>query len=347
MYHRSALRFTALASLAAVFTLSGCAAKSREPIVVSTLALGTQCSITVYERKDAPLAEEALSLVGDIEERMSVRIPNSEVSRVNAASGTAPVSVSADTFTVIERGLAFSRLSSGHFDITIGPVVSLWGIGTENPRVPAPEELAGATALTDYTSVILDPRERSVYLPAAGQALDLGGIAKGWAIAAVVDRLRTTGVKTALINFGGNVCTIGTKADGSPWRIGIQDPWDLRGTYIAVIAVGERSVATSGKYERYFTEGDRRYHHILDTETGWPVENGIASVSIVDPDPTRGDALSTAVFSMGIEEGYALLRSLPEVEGVIVTEQRGILVTPGLSGKFTLKDDQFVMIEAP
>lgn len=347
MRNGSVFLSAALAGLAAIITFPGCAAKRREPVVASALALGTQCSITVYERRDGPLAEDALSLVHDIEDRMSVRIPNSEVSRVNADSGKAPVAVSADTFDLIDRALSFSRLSAGHFDITIGPVVSLWGIGTENPRVPAPEALAGATALTNYASVILDPRERSVYLPAAGQAIDLGGIAKGWAIAAVVSELKTAGVKTALINFGGNVCTIGTKADGSPWRIGIQDPWDLRGKYIAVIAVGERSVATSGKYERYFIDGDRRYHHILDAETGWPVENGIASVSIVDPDPTRGDALSTAVFSMGIVDGYALLLALPDVEGVIITEQREILITPGLSGSFTLKDDRFVMIEAP
>ncbi len=328
-------------------TLAGCAGGRGNPVSTTELALGTQCTITVYSAKDADMVKTIFPVVHEIEERMSVRLPDSEVSRINASAGIAPVPVSPDTYDVIKQGLSFSELSGGHFDVTVGPIVSLWGIGTENPRVPSSDEIARAVSLTDYTTVVLDDSARSVFLPEAGQAIDLGGIAKGWAIGAVISALRGKGVDTALLNFGGNVCTLGTKKDGSPWRIGIQDPWDLRGNYIAIVEAGEKAVATSGKYERFFIADGVRYHHILDTRTGYPVENGVASVSIVSSDPTQADALSTAVFSMGLEDGYALLLSLPEVDGVIITEEKRILVTPGIAGRFTLKDERFTMMEAP
>lgn len=308
-------------------------------------ALGTTCSITVYAGNDLEIVKELFPLVHEIENRLSVKKEESEISRINSAAGRNPVKVSGETLEIIRRGLRYSGESGGGFDITVEPLVSLWGIGTEKAGVPGGMEIEGALSLVDYREVVVNEKDSMVYLPKPGMGIDLGAIAKGWAIDRIISALKDRGVSRVLLNFGGNVFTAGKKEDGSLWRIGVQDPWDPKGNYIGIIQTFDTAVATSGKYERFFIEGEKRYHHLLDTKAGWPIENGVASVTIVSPDATEADALSTMVFALGIPEGYALLLRNPTAEGIIVLEDRRVYVTPGLRESFNLIDDSYTFAE--
>jgi len=312
----------------------------------SEIALGTPCDITVYSDRDLEIVKELFPLVHEIEARMSVKLKESEVSRVNQAAGREPVSLSPETFQVIRRGKEYSEESGGGFDITVEPLVSLWGIGTDTARVPGEAEIRQALSFVDYREVVLEEENHQVFLPRNGMGIDLGAIAKGWAIDRFVEALKEKGVSRALLNFGGNVFTLGNKEDGSLWRIGVQDPWNPRGNYIGIIQTRDTAVATSGKYERFLLEGDKRYHHLLDTETGRPIENGIASVTIVSSDATEADAFSTMVFALGMPGGYQLLRKSESAEGLIILEDKRVFVTPGLEDFFRLIDDSYSITEA-
>jgi thiamine biosynthesis lipoprotein len=175
--------------------------------------------------------------------------------------------------------------------------------------------------------------------------IDLGGIAKGYAADEAAKILRELGQEHALINFGGNVVAIGSRPDGTPWRIGIQHPERSRGDTLCIVAVTDATVVTSGKYERFFEEEGTRYHHIIDTSTGYPVENGLSSVTIVTDSSMKADALSTAVFTLGLEAGLELVQGFDGVEAVIVTEESTIHVTEGIRDDITLLDNRFTVVK--
>ncbi len=310
----------------------------------SFLALGTTCTISLYGGGQQYFTESE-NIISGIENRMSVNIEDSEVSSVNAAAGKSGVRVSDDVFEVISAGLKFSELSSGTFDISIGPLVSLWGIGGSGTAVPPEEKILDALSHVDYRKVKLEA-DNTIYLPEKGMALEPGGIAKGYAADAVAGYLRSSGVKSGLINLGGNVLALGTKPDGSSWRIGIQNPDSARGDYIGIVKVEDKAVVTSGKYERFFIgEDGKRYHHILSTETGFPVENGIAQVSIITAESMTADAMSTTVFSLGLEKGLKLAESMPELEAIIVMEDDTVYLTEGMKQSFSLTDPAFKLAQ--
>lgn len=347
-------KYTACIAMLLIFAASSVslfAGGTREAVLESSnfFALGTTCNVSIYGGTD-DLFTALENIVIDIENRMSVNIENSEVSLVNAAAGIHPVQVSDDVYKVISAGVDFSDISSGAFDISIGPLVKLWDIGGGGNKVPEKESVDAALAFVDYTKVELLPQDTEngarIYLPAAGMALEPGGIAKGFAADAASDYLRNEGVKSALINFGGNVLTIGPKADGSKWRIGIQNPDSSRGDYIGIISVADKAVVTSGKYERFIIGSDgRRYHHILSTENGYPVENGIAQVSIISSDSMTADAMSTTIFSLGLEKGVALAERMNGVDAIIVLENDNVYLTSGLNENFKLTDTEFKIVD--
>ena len=306
--------------------------------------LGTTCTVTIYRGWSQAAFDEVFARIAQIEDRMTVNRDDSEVIRVNRAAGKAPVKVSPDTFAVIAKGLEISRQGGGAFDITVGPLVKLWGIGTTAARVPAAREIAEARARVGWGNVQLSRQDSTVFLRQRGMALDLGAIAKGYAADEAARILRTRGVKSALINLGGNVLTVGSKPDGSPWRIGVQNPEEPRGTHIGVVEVGETAVVTSGSYERFFESGGRRYHHILDTSTGFPASNGLAAVMIVTGDSTAADGYSTLVFALGLQKGRALVEGTEgAIEALFVTDSREVFVTPGLKNRFRLTDSRFTL----
>ena len=327
-----------------VGTMGGFLSCSRtsEPLSRVEFLLGTTCGVTVYGAKDGKVLDAVFQRVREIENRMSVTIETSEVSEINRNAGIKPVPVSEETFRVISEGLRFSSLSKGAFDIAIGRLVSLWGIGTDHARIPSPLEIKEALSTIDYRSVELNPEKRSVYIKTKGTALDLGAIAKGWAADEAARVLREAGIRHGIIDFGGNILVIGSHPEGRPWRIGIQNPETTRGSYLGIVPGIDVSVVTSGTYERFFTGPDGvKYHHLLDTTTGYPIRNGLDSVTVVTKESIHADGLSTTLFALGREEGLKLAESLEGVEAIFVTEDKKVYLTSGIRKSFELKNPEF------
>jgi len=301
-------------------------------------ALGTVCSITLYDKGNAAIYRDIFSRLREIESRMSVNLPDTDVARINAAAGTAPVQVHDDVFEVIRKALYFAEASGGAFDPTVGPLVSIWGIGTENPRVPSQAEIDAALSLINWRDVELNHEQRSVFLKRSGMALDLGAIAKGYAADEAAAIIRRAGLKQAIIDLGGNILTYGKKKDKSPWRVGVQDPLEDRGESLGKITGSECTVVTSGIYEKFFEADGRRYHHIFSPFSGYPADSGLLSVTIIAKNSIDADALSTAVFVLGYEKGRALIESLEGTEAVFVFNDKSVRKTKGADFSITNKN---------
>ena len=232
--------------------------------------------------------------------------------------------------------MKIAELSEGRFDPSVGALVALWGIGSDHAAVPSSVELNDVLAGVGYKSIRIE--DKAVYLDKTGMQIDLGGIAKGYAADCVRSFLLARGVKRAIINLGGNVLIMGEKPSGDPWKIGIQDPRELRGEYLGILSTDEKAIVTSGIYERFFMDDGVRYHHILDSSTGYPVNNGLISTTIVHQDSLMADGLSTALFSLGIEEGMALAETLDRYIGVImVDEDNRVYISENLRNSFRLE----------
>jgi FAD:protein FMN transferase len=308
--------------------------------------LGTACTVRLYAGGSSAVLDSAFARIAEIESRMTVNRDDSEVMRINASAGVRPVVVTQDVLEVVRQGLLYSSDGDGAYDITVDPLVKLWGIGSPHARVPAGDEIRRARALIDYREVEVNTAASTVYLEKPGMGLDLGSIAKGYAADDVARILREQGVRSALIDLGGNVLTVGTKPDGSRWRIGIQNPREARGTKIGYVEITGGSVTTAGTYERFFEQAGKRYFHILDARTGYPAWNGLSAVAIVAPDSTMADGYDTLVFTLGLERGRALVESTRgRIEAVFITEKGEVFVTPGLRSRFTLTDSGFTLLK--
>ncbi|MDR2144147.1 MAG: FAD:protein FMN transferase [Treponema sp.] len=328
------------------------------------LVLGTLCRVELFSEGRPELYNRLFSRLYEIERMMSAKLADSEVSRINRAAGLSPVPVSPELFTVLERAVFFAEASGGAFDPTVGPLVALWRIGEDDAKVPDREEIDIALAMVNWKELELNrgtgetpdetpvsgadgPVAGTAFLRRRGMALDLGAIAKGFAADELVKILRETGTKSAVIDLGGNIYVYGTKPrarsflskskETAKWRVGIQNPLDDRGAYAGYLEVDEGSVVTSGVYERFFTGDGKRYHHILDTLTGFPVENGLLAVTITASSSMDADALSTAVFALGREKGDALARA-NGAGAVFIFADKTIRVS---SANFTLTDTNF------
>jgi thiamine biosynthesis lipoprotein len=303
-------------------------------------ALGTVCSVTLYENGKKSIYDEIFSRIREIENLMSVNIDTSDVSRINAAAGIEPVQVQEDTFTVIERAIYFSELSDGAFDPTVGPLVSLWGISGQ-PQVPSKEEIDEILPLINWRNIELNAQFKSVYLSQHGMTLDLGGIAKGYAADEAVKIIKKHKISRAKIDLGGNIVMIGMRIDKTPWKVGIQNPGENRGSIIGILQIHEQTVVTSGVYERNFEENGKFYHHIFSTTDGYPVNNGLLSVTIIADISMDADALSTAVFVSGYGKGISLLKYYKDAQAVFVFEDKKVITTSGVN--FTLTDKSYSM----
>jgi thiamine biosynthesis lipoprotein len=331
--------------------LSACARPS--PEARTSFALGTVCLINLYEYGTAERYGRLFQRLDEIDAIMSALDTDSELAAVNANAGGAPVPVSAELIAVLSRALFFAESSArwdgegpAAFDPTIGPLVRLWGIGTDSePRIPDEVEIRDALALVDWRKVAIDRDRGTIFLPEAGMCLDLGAIAKGYAADELVRLLKKDGVKRAIIDLGGNVYAFGQKETGAPWRVGVQNPQDERGAYIGVAEVRDKAVVTSGVYERYFELDGRRYHHILSTQDGRPVDNGLVSVTIIGDESMDADALSTAAFALGWERGRTLVEALPGVEAIFVFSGGDVRTTTGARAFFNLTDEHFRFVE--
>lgn len=299
------------------------------------LGLGTINSIQIYGCFENHLLDEAVRRVSEIDDEMSAYNPESEIALLNREAGQNLVAVSEGTFFLLKLAKKIGKLSGGAFDITIRPLVELWGINRKPGFIPKQPEIDKARKLVNNTDLILDEAKYTAYLNKPGQAVDLGGIAKGYAADEVKHLLVEGGVKSALINLGGNIVTIGSRPGGGPWRIGVQNPASVRGEYLGTLAVTDKTVVTSGSNEQFFVKDGSRYHHILDPRTGRPAQSGLLSVTVVGVSSEAADALTTAVLVLGIEKGMALLKA-QSVEAVFATEDGNIYLTEGLVGQFTI-----------
>ena len=286
--------------------------------------LDTVITLSAYV-EDAQVLQDALALCGDYERLLSRTIEGSDVWNINHANGQS-VTVSDDTVRILEAAGQMSRLSGGAFDVTIAPASTLWDFTSGEARLPDREALARAAQLIDYTLVSVEGN--TVTLP-QGMMIDLGAIAKGYIADCVKAYLQERGVRSAILSFGGNIVAIGSKPDGTAWKVGIQDIDEPAGSYMLVTTNVDASTVTSGIYERGFTLDGVYYHHILDPGTGWPVQNELASVSILSESSMWGDALATACFALGTEKGLALLEQLDGIEGIFIARDRTIRYTSG------------------
>lgn len=308
---------------AAALLFGSCARQVLPP--QTTLVMNTVCTINLFEAGTQELYDTIAQRLTEIDAAFNAHDPASLLSAVNAAAGTAPVRVNGDLLAVIEAALSFARLTGGAFDPSIGPLVRLWNIGSEHPRVPAPHETAAAAQLVNYQNVIVDRAAGTVFLTQKGMSLDLGGIAKGYAADEIVRILKQAQVPSALIDLGGNIYAYGKKAGGAPWKIGIKNPFDTSAAPAAALSAVNKTIVTSGVYERYFIEDGVRYHHLIDPHTGYPAQNGTVSVTIAADSSLNADALSTAVFILGAQKGFELLSSaFPDTGAAIITDDRRI-----------------------
>lgn len=325
-FYRKISAFTLILLLCLL--LSGCSKPAaKEPIQQSGFHFDTIITVTLYDPSKTAELDHCFALAELYESYFSSKLEDSDISRINASPGS-PVRVHAETIDLIEKGLFYSRLSDGKFDITVGKLTRLWDFHAETPKLPDADAIAAAIQTIDYRNVTVSGEEVTLTNPDA--ALDLGGIAKGYIADKMKEYLLSEGITSGLINLGGNVLTIGTKEDGSAYSIGIQRPFDETGAPAAIVSVKDQTVVTSGIYERYFEQDGIRYHHILDTDTGYPYENELLSVSIICSNSADGDGLSTSCFALGLEKGMELIESLEDTEAIFITSDQEIHGTSGI-----------------
>ena len=307
--------------------------KEQTPAARDFFAMNTYIRLEAY----GDGAEDALTLaqarIEELEGLWSVTDETSEIYAVNHSGGQ-PVSVSDDTAAVVSFALEMAEKTSGALEPTIYPVLTAWGFTTDEHHVPSQEEIDGLLASVDYRRVSLDGN--TVQLE-PDMMLDLGAVGKGYASDEVAALLRAKGVTSALLDLGGNIVMIGSRPDGSDWRLGLQNPF--KNDTVGVLTAFDCAVVTSGNYENFFMADDGTiYGHIIDPATGYPVNNDLASVTIVAKDGKLCDALSTSLFVMGSNEAIDYWRNHPGFEMILITQNRQVLLTEGLEEQFTLDE---------
>ena len=327
-----------------IITQTACSSDT-EPVTGENYLLDTVCEIDIYEIENddgesaAASGEEdkaqdaitaAYKLCSELEQKLSRTIETSEISAVNNAGGEW-VSVSDDTLELIKRGLYYSELSGGEFDITIGGVSDLWDFHSEDAALPDEGDLAEAASHVGWENVEIDGNKVRITDPDA--RIDLGGIAKGYIGDRMTENLESTGVTSAIINLGGNVICIGGKPDADGFNIGIETPYSDRTEVIGSVTVSDKTLVTSGVFERYIESDGKKYHHILSTETGWPVETDLDAVTLIADKGMSGDAdaMSTICLIKGYEEARQLIESTDGVEAVFIMADGNVKTTEGVS----------------
>lgn len=325
--------------LAAGAVLTGCGGEKEVSSQSSQVfAMDTVMLLTVYGDQAQQGLDQAEQTIQKLEKLWSATDENSEIWALNHSGGNW-VELSEDTREILSRGLELCAITDGALDLTAYSAVQAWGFPTGAYRVPDEAELEQLVGTIDYTQVELDEQTGQARLP-GGMSLDLGAVAKGRLGEVLAQDLKELGVTSALLELGGNIQTVGTKPDGSLWRVGIQDPDSQEGGYLAIVEVADQAVVTSGDYQRYFEENGQRYCHIMDPATAAPADSGVDSVTIVGSDGTVCDALSTALYVMGEEKGAQFWKDHPELnfEAIFVSRDGSIAVTAGLEDRFTLAD---------
>ena len=316
-HKRLAAAITSIAIL-----LSGCSGlpRERDQIYTDTL-FDTVIRIEILDSVDDDVLKGCEEICKKYDAMFSNKIEDSEISRINAAGGN-PVEVSGETVKLIKKALYYSDFSNGLFDITIAPVSKLWDFHSETPAPPPADVLNEAASHVDYKNIIV--KDNTIQLKDPHASIDVGGIAKGYIADRLKEYLKEQDVRHAIINLGGNVLAMGSRLDGSDYNIGIQKPFDDAGEPITSVRISNKSVVTSGTYQRYFKADGKLYHHILDPNTGLPCENSLNSVTVITDSSLTADALSTTCFLLGLDKSMQLIDQLDNVDAVFITKDNKI-----------------------
>lgn len=340
---RKKLSFVAVA-LITLGLLTACNGKPVQPGEVkkfesTDIAMGTVISQRVFGDNGQAAIDAALEKIKSLEALLTFNAPGGDVNKLNDYAGKQSVELQPETLLVLKESQEVAELSGGAFDVTVGPIVKSWGIGTDNARIPSDAELKELLPLVNYKNLLIEGN--TAYLKQAGQMVDLGGIAKGYAGDAAIAVYKKQGITSAFINLGGNVVTLGTKPDGSSWTVGVRNPRPAgdEDQIVGMITVADKAVVTAGDDQRYFEVDGVRYHHILNPHTGYPAQSDLMSVTLVTDSSLLADALDTAVYILGLEKGREMLENYGGVEAVFITRDKKIYVTDGLKDSFEFYDE--------
>lgn len=298
----------------------------------SVFAMDTYMQLDVYGTREC--LEKLKTEINRLDGLLSPIDENSDIYRVNQG-GTAEVS--SDTKRLVKRSLELCEQTNGNLDITVYPIVEKWGFISKNYAIPSKDELNALIKNTGYGRVKADDIKITVPV---GFKLDLGAVAKGYAADRSKEILNDAGVDSALLNLGGTVLAHGKKPDGENWKVGVTDPGNPD-EYMGVIECADKTVVTSGNYERYFEQNGKRYCHIIDPKTGYPADNGVTSVTVISDDGTKNDALSTALFVMGVDKAKEYIKTNGGFDCIILTEDNKAYITEGLRDSFSLKNSDY------
>ena len=297
------------------------------PFVSKTVfVFGTANTVTVgiEHRK---VMEEVKDILLSFHKRMSIYESTSEISSLNHMAGSSSLSISSEIYDLIRRSIAYSKLTNGAFDITALPLKKIWQTAEQ---IPTEAQIHHAKKLVNYRNIVFS--DNKIMLKYSGMGVDLGGIAKGFAVDKVVELLKIRGIVSGVINFGGSVFVLGEERS-----VGIQTPFGKKGTYIGTIRVKNKAVVTSGAYENYRVINGTAYQHILDPHTGYPVNNELLAVTLIGAKAEELDALATGVCVMGIQKGYDLLKKR-QIDAIFIKKDESVLLTEGIKESFSFKE---------
>ncbi len=318
--------------LAVVFLGCGIAllfSKSRkEPISRSAFMLNTFVNITLYDSRDESILDHCVDMCQEYENQFSKTIEGSELYKLNHRNADETTfTVSDDMAAMISEGLHYSEISDGAYDLTIEPLSSLWNFTSDEHVIPSADDISLAAKRVNWKNIKLEGNQLTFLSP--DTTIDLGSIAKGYIADRMKDYLIESGVKSAIINLGGNVLCVGERTNHSPFCIGLQKPFSDYATVFADLNIDDMSVVSSGVYERHFEKDGVNYHHLLNPKTGYPYQNGLIAVTIVSPRSVDGDVLSTTCFSMGLEEGLKLINSMDGIYAYFITDDYELIYSEG------------------
>jgi FAD:protein FMN transferase len=301
------------------------------------IIMGTVVSQKVYGANAKEAADAARKRLKELDALLSFQSASSDLSKLNTHAGTGSITLAPETIFLLKKSLYYSKITHGSFNILVGPLVKRWNVTAADADVPSQKEIDALLPLIKYTDLTVDEAHSSARLEKKGQMADLGGIAKGYASDEVIRIYKKYGITSAIIDIGGNIGLLGASPDGTPWRIGIQNPGAERGTYLGYVKLMNKSLSTSGAYERFFKKNGKIYHHIIDPATGYPSDSGLLSASIIANESVDSDALSK-IFVMGAARGISVVKTIHDTDAVLVTKDKKIIITKGIVNLFHLTD---------
>lgn len=328
-------------ALAASLLLVGCQPKN-EKISQTNYQLGTVISYEIFDSSDTEIIQKGIKRVDEIENKMSLNIPESELNHINQKAFHQEVALDDELKNILATAFSLSEETKGLFDVSVGSLVQLWGIGSDHARVPSQKEIDEAIKHVGYQNVQLT--KEGIKYSKEGIVIDLGGIAKGYAADEVAKLYKANKVKSALINMGGNVYALGHKPDGSQWRVGIREPFIGSADYCLSIGVEDKAVVTSGYYERYIEKDGKLYHHILNPLTGYPGDMEVLSVTIIAEQSMLADALSTSCYLLGVDKGLELIKKYPGVEAIFISKDKKVFPSEGIAENIELNKDEYKLV---